>query len=47
MELIQLDGGGSAQFSSAYGEMDSSIPNIPPFFEDRAVPSVLAVYRAE
>lgn len=41
MTTIQLDGGGSAQFHSAYGSMDSSIPSF-----DREVPDVLAVYRA-
>jgi hypothetical protein len=47
MEMIQLDGGGSAQFyAEEYGEMDSSIPYIPTYSEDREVASVLAVYRA-
>jgi hypothetical protein len=46
MNVIQMDGGGSAQFYSNYGEMDSSIPDTPPIFEDREVPTVLAVYRA-
>jgi hypothetical protein len=41
MTAIQLDGGGSAQFHSAYGSMDSSIPLF-----DREVPDVLAIYRA-
>jgi hypothetical protein len=41
MEVIQMDGGGSSQFYSLYGEMDSSIP-----IADREVPSVLAIYRA-
>jgi hypothetical protein len=41
IDVIQLDGGGSAQFYSAYGEMDSSIPIF-----NREVPNVLAVYRA-
>jgi hypothetical protein len=41
MEVIQMDGGGSSQFYSLYGEMDSNIP-----IADREVPSVLAIYRA-
>jgi hypothetical protein len=47
MEMIQLDGGGSAQFyTRENGAMDSSIPNVPPIYENRQVASVLAVYRA-
>lgn len=42
MYTMQLDGGGSAQFHSDYGHMDSNIPVL-----DRSVPDVLAVYRAE
>jgi hypothetical protein len=41
MEVIQLDGGGSAQLYSDYGRMDSSIPVF-----DRSVPNVIAIYRA-
>ena len=41
MDVIQLDGGGSAQLYSEYGEMDSSIPIF-----NREVPNVLAIYRA-
>jgi len=41
MDVIQLDGGGSAQLYSAYGEMDSSIPIF-----NRKVPNVLAIFRA-
>lgn len=41
MDLIQLDGGGSAQMYSLLGEMDSSIPIF-----DREVADVLAIYRA-
>jgi hypothetical protein len=41
MEVIQLDGGGSASLYSDYGEMDSSVPVF-----DREVPNVLAIYRA-
>lgn len=41
MVTMQLDGGGSAQFHSAYGWMDSNIP-----IADRKVPDVLAIYRA-
>jgi hypothetical protein len=46
MEVIQMDGGGSASFYSAYGEMRSSIPQVPPITENRKVPNVLAIYRA-
>ncbi len=41
MTTMQLDGGGSAQFHSAYGHMDSAIPVL-----DRKVPDVIAIYRA-
>jgi hypothetical protein len=41
MEVVQMDGGGSAQFYSAYGELTSSVP-----FIARRVPNVLAIYRA-
>jgi hypothetical protein len=41
MRVIQMDGGGSAQFYSAYGSMRSQIPIFP-----RKVPNVLAIYRA-
>lgn len=44
MDLIQLDGGGSAQLYSAYGEMDTA-DGYP--FQDREVMDVLAIYRAE
>jgi hypothetical protein len=40
MEVVQMDGGGSAQFYSAYGELTSSVP-----FIARRVPNVLAIYR--
>jgi hypothetical protein len=42
MAVVQLDGGGSAQTYSEYGEIDSSIP----WPLAREVPDVLAVYRA-
>jgi hypothetical protein len=41
MDVIQMDGGGSSQFYSAYGEMRSSVP-----VDGRPVPNVLAIYRA-
>jgi hypothetical protein len=43
MQVVQMDGGGSAQFYSRYGEMDSSLP-WP--LENREVPNVLAIYSA-
>jgi hypothetical protein len=42
MEVIQMDGGGSAQFYSRYGEMVSN--DIP---WSREVPNVIAIYRSE
>jgi len=42
MSVMQLDGGGSAQMHSAYGTIDSVIPDIP--FGNREVADVLAVY---
>jgi hypothetical protein len=42
MDVIQMDGGGSTQFYSAYGELRSIAG---PFAETRDVPTVLAIYR--
>jgi len=42
INLIQMDGGASTQFYSAYGEMRSN-----ELGSAREVPTVLAVYRAE
>ena len=42
IQVVQLDGGGSAQFYSAYGEQESTVPVNP-----REVPTVLAIYRGE
>jgi hypothetical protein len=41
MEVIQMDGGGSTSFYSAYGSLSSNIPIDP-----REVANVLAIYRA-